>query len=194
MNAQRINPDRQAATWVSALLAAFLAGKIDRFQLADKLNKAAAAMVGTQERPKRIEPTNSEDVIAVHAAWCSVMNQRCKLTPGRQKKIAARLKSFSLADVIKAVRGCATSEFHMGKNDGKTRHNDLELICRNDESVEKFLRMAAERGVSSGAPIDRQTEKLQREAERALTEGRLDDYDRINNQLAQHQPALAAAG
>lgn len=75
--------------------------------------------------------------------WQTIMEKPlAKLTPGRKAKIEARLKTYSVDDLLKAIIGCKSSGFHMGQNDSNTLYNSLELICRNDEKVEFFMEKA----------------------------------------------------
>ena len=77
------------------------------------------------------------EVESVFSHWQSVMDSpKTKLTPGRRQKIKTRLKNYSVTDIKKAIDGCARSDFHMGKNNTNTKHNDLELIYRSDRDWE----------------------------------------------------------
>jgi hypothetical protein len=40
---------------------------------------------------------------------------------------------------MKAIDGCAASDWHMGRNPGNKRYDDLELIFRNQKQVDMFL-------------------------------------------------------
>lgn len=84
-------------------------------------------------------------VEAVFGYWKNALsNESAKLTPKRKKVIADRLKEgYSHQDIVKAIDGCASSEFHQGKNDRGTKFTDIELICRSGEKVEAFMAMAA---------------------------------------------------
>jgi len=80
-----------------------------------------------------------EDVNSVFDYWVNTMNSpNSKLTADRKAKIKARLKTFSVDDICKAIDGCKRSEFHMGKNDRNTAYNSIEFICRNDSKIEFF--------------------------------------------------------
>lgn len=86
------------------------------------------------------EEKTKEDVRRVFDVWETSLGPRKrakKLTPNRQKCIRARLKSFSVEDLVLAVGGWVNDDWAE-----RPKHNDITLICRNDETVEKFLAMA----------------------------------------------------
>lgn len=189
-----MTPDRAAALKLVQLLAAFLSGKLDREDLGTELVKAANVIKRSlPAKPLQLTPDHAvqQDAVCerVLALWCQVMGQQCKLTTGRRQKLVARLKSYSEAQIIQAVRGCATSDFHMGRNDSKARHNDLMLICRSDEKLDEFIRRATEQGIGLERAAktlvkSREDEKLSRDAADALTRGDMQAYERINGQIA----------
>lgn len=58
----------------------------------------------------------------------------------RKKHIGARLKVFSLEEIKKAIYNFSTSEFHTGENDRGWKA-DLDWIIKNDEQIEKGLKL-----------------------------------------------------
>lgn len=90
-----------------------------------------------QERPDDLRA-----VTEVFAHWKAVMGKSsARLTPNRRQKIKTRLsEGYTVADLCRAVDGCAGSDFHMGREPGKGGpFNDLTLICRSVEKVEQFM-------------------------------------------------------
>lgn len=73
--------------------------------------------------------------------WQQTMGkEKARMTPKRRDKIRMRLReNFSVDDLKDAIRGCFESEWHMGDNPGQKMFNDLELIFRHPEKVEKFM-------------------------------------------------------
>lgn len=67
---------------------------------------------------------------------------RSKLDEPRRKLIIKALKHYQVDDLKQAINGCANSPFHMGVNDRKTKFNGLDLILRNAEKIDGFIRMA----------------------------------------------------
>jgi len=82
------------------------------------------------------EPTSPDPAEVVFEYWKKTMhkNGATRFSPSRRRKVLARLKNWKVADLCKAIDGCAGDSWHM-----EERQNDLELICRDDEHVEKFI-------------------------------------------------------
>lgn len=104
----------------------------------DSLNKhLSASQAKTDE--------HAEVITKIFEYWRKVMNKdsRSKLTQKRKSKINARLKDgFTPKEICEAIKGCASSAYHMGENDAGTVYDDLELICRDDGKLRKFLSIA----------------------------------------------------
>ena len=76
--------------------------------------------------------------------WCNAMGkQRAKFD---KKRFAAvnrmRKAGFGVEDLCLAVDGCAADAWHMGRNKQGKAYNDLSLICRDAEHVERFMTYA----------------------------------------------------
>jgi len=72
--------------------------------------------------------------------WKQTLNHpTAKFTKERQVKVKQRLKTYSLDDICRAIDGCKVSPHNMGLNDRHTVYDDLELICRNDTNLERFI-------------------------------------------------------
>ena len=66
--------------------------------------------------------------------------KRSKLDAKRRRLIEARFKDgYSVLDLREACDGCALSEFHNGNNERHTSYNDIALICRDAEHLDKFI-------------------------------------------------------
>lgn len=132
------------------------------------------------EEPKEADPRVQE----VYAWWREKMAlPAAKLTPGRARAVAARLRDgYSVDDLRLAVSACASSPWHMGENDRKTAYNDLAFVCRNGEKVEAFLQLARRVGLVKRV-VEPQYAALERQATERLQKGDWDAYNRINDRL-----------
>lgn len=76
--------------------------------------------------------------------WKAEMNKpTAQLTADRKVKIQERLKDSTPEEIKAAVLGCKRSDFHMGREPGKsTKHDDIELICRKRSKLEMFIALA----------------------------------------------------
>jgi len=85
---------------------------------------------------------NADHVAEIFSHWVSVMGKTgaAKLTPKRRKCVQARLREGYTPDQIKiAIDNCRADPWSMGENDRHTPFNDLELICRSGEKLERFF-------------------------------------------------------
>lgn len=100
------------------------------------------------KKEKEIRETrreDAEDVATIFDYWVEKMKKTkaTKLTPNRRRVIRSRLREgYKVEQILRAIDGCASSSFHMGKNDNHREYNDLTLICRNGEKVEQFEEMS----------------------------------------------------
>jgi len=77
----------------------------------------------------------------VNATGRSAVTSR--FTPGRSKVVKARMaEGYTVAELCRAIDGCAASPWHQGDNPEQKRWDDLTLICRNGEKVEAFIELA----------------------------------------------------
>jgi len=77
--------------------------------------------------------------------WRMVMGKgpRVQKTKERVSRVKARLKKYTPEEIKQAIDGCKRSAHHQGQNDTGTIYDDLELICRTDTKLEKFIEASA---------------------------------------------------
>jgi hypothetical protein len=95
----------------------------------------------------------SDHVLSVFDHWRAVMGHPAsKLTPKRRRLVIQRLRDGYTVDQLRsAIDGCRLDPHNMGHNDRNTVYDDLELICRDGEHVERFMRKAL--GQSGPRPV-----------------------------------------
>lgn len=70
-------------------------------------------------------------------------NPRARLDVKRAKAIRLMLAAgYSREDLELAIFGCSISPFHRGQNDRGQKYQDIALICRDAEHVDKFIAIA----------------------------------------------------
>lgn len=86
----------------------------------------------------------TENIERVFEQWKSTMGHaRARLDQKRTKAIRAMLAvGYSVEDLELATFGCSVSPFHQGQNDRGTKFDDIALICRDAEHVDKFMALA----------------------------------------------------
>lgn len=92
----------------------------------------------TKQQAKKKDTVNDADVQIVYAHWRSARDKTRatydKISPARSQKIKMRLGEFSVDDLCKAIDGVAFDPWPE-----RRLHDDLTIILRSREQVEKFL-------------------------------------------------------
>ncbi len=112
-------------------------------------------VVPVQEILVPVEPDSDPRPTRVFDHWRKVMgktNARTVFNEKRKEAVARALKTWREEELLQAIDGCAASPFHMGENEDSKRYDDLELICRDDARIEKFIEMAREAKPSKDMP------------------------------------------
>jgi hypothetical protein len=98
--------------------------------------------IGNQESGIRNQESE-KPVEQIFSYWQNAFNhKRATLTLERRNAINGRLKKYTVEQIKLAIDGCGKSPNHMGQNDRGTIYDDIELICRNDTKLEKFIAFA----------------------------------------------------
>lgn len=87
------------------------------------------------------------EVTEVFGFWKELMgHERAQLGEKRTRAIRKALRmGYSVEDLQLAILGCKVSPFHQGQNDRDTSYDDIELICRDEIHIDKFIRLGEER-------------------------------------------------
>lgn len=108
--------------------------------------------------------------------WKEIMgHKRARMDVKRQKIIKDRLRDgYTYEDITDAISGCFLSPFHQGDNDRNSRYDDISLICRDAEHIDKFIQIyeeAQQRAEIRSRGVDKpQTEKPAAESCKARLE------------------------
>ena len=147
---------------------------------ASPVDAAGAALVPQSQSYAREPDRHAEAVKRIFAHWQAATNHaKARLTPERARAIRARLaQKYTEQDIVTAIDGCASSEFHAGKYD------DLTLICRNGEKLERFIELAGElSNITPATTTENEIATLKAQTRQARDEGRTEDYGRLNEKL-----------
>lgn len=103
------------------------------------------------QKPK-VEPITLSEwtcIREVFAFWRSTFgkNNGARLTAERGRAVLDRLRSvnkYSVEEIKTAILGCRASPYHNSSNgeSGGKVYDDLELICRDDTKIERFIGFA----------------------------------------------------
>lgn len=146
--------------------------------------QAGAQYVG-QTQPDLLvadEIPKGDEVTTIFAYWQKVMNSpKSALDDKRRKLIKTALKSYSPADICKAIRGCSKSPFNMGENDRRTKYNGLNLILRDAEHIDHFTSLDAANARSANESIEDMNARIVAEF---LSDGQASDDNIIDMEPA----------
>lgn len=91
----------------------------------------------------RIGKGNDADLDDIFLYYCEVFEglyTRLTLTDKRKSHIKARLQEgYTLEQIKQAISNIRTSSFHCGENDKNMMYATLEFVCRNAETLEKWI-------------------------------------------------------
>lgn len=98
----------------------------------------------TRTETEKLKDALTDDEFDVFAEWAQLYRPKAVPTVERRKLIAKWLKVYSVEQLQCAIRGVQRSPHHMGHNDRRTKYDGLELILRDAEHIEKFMRLTEE--------------------------------------------------
>ncbi len=100
-----------------------------------KRRQLAAKKLAEMER-FRAHPkyADAERLFAYWQEQCG--HPRAQLGPGRLPTLLARLEDYTPREIATAIRGAAVAPY---VDDKGIRHDELELICRNEVKLEGFI-------------------------------------------------------
>lgn len=90
--------------------------------------------------PLQIEPPkpSAEDIVRVFENWREKTgHRRARLTDDRRRKIVARLKDYSVEELLLVPDGANADPW-----DDRKQHNDVGVLYRNAQQVDKFIALA----------------------------------------------------
>lgn len=91
------------------------------------------------------QKVTAEQIAQVFDHWVKchhTRGPRPKLSPLRERRIRAALKEYGTETTLRAIEGCLNSDWHMGKNPSGQKYNDISLILRDSQRIEKFAALA----------------------------------------------------
>jgi len=109
-----------------------------------------APVAARKPRSKREKANLSDpnDVELVWSEWIKVHREGTRkpaFTEDRRDLVACAIQDFGVDACVEAIHGCKLSPFHQGDNDRRRKYDDIGLILRNAEKVERFCEIYRER-------------------------------------------------
>lgn len=121
------------------------------------------------EKNTEKDKAKKEFVLESFVYWQETLDHpNAVLSPERIRILEARYRDSTMDEVKRAIDGCASSDFHMGRQpNNPTKYDDILLICRNRAKVEWFSNKV---GDVSKKKDDKR--RRQEEARRRMTGGK----------------------
>lgn len=89
-----------------------------------------------------VEQTQLDHANTIFSYWQKMMDSPKSVMDDKRKALIVKaLKSYSPADICKAIRGCSKTPHNMGQNDRNTKFNGLNLILRDAEHIDYFINL-----------------------------------------------------
>lgn len=96
-----------------------------------------------KEQRRKAELVPDALISEVYEYWLRLMRPGRTRVPAlddkRRLKVASAIADYGAAECMRAIDGCRQSDFHMGRNKQNKKYNDLELIFRDQDHIERFL-------------------------------------------------------
>lgn len=135
----------------------------------DPQNAAADGNAKNDHAPSPREITRAVDAVWAH--YCNVMHPRSNVADSEQRRLIREALKTSprttgsnaydgpVAELCRAIDGCAASPFHMGQNDRGKKYNRISNIFKGKrggrttrEQIDMFLEIAEKAGSQSDVP------------------------------------------
>ena len=108
-----------------------------------------------QSKTKLAQTIPQSQIEEVFSYWKETMGKkRAVLDIARTRDIGWAIAVWGIDGARDAIDGCKASAWHMGKNASKTVYNDVTLIFRDAEHVERFQEILDKSTGRSGAKKD----------------------------------------
>jgi hypothetical protein len=121
------------------LRTALEAAKLDleQAQTDARIARRQLAAARAAEREQRRDDPKYEVAERLFDYWREQCGHpRAQLGPKREQALLARLEKYTPREIAMAIRGAALAAY---VDESGVRHDDLELICRNEVKLEKFI-------------------------------------------------------
>lgn len=94
----------------------------------------------TKIKTENARKVSEEEIKEVFDFWVSTFKKRIAVLDSKRAiAIGNAIHLFGKDNCKDAITGCSHSDFHMGRNDARKIYNDIELILRDAQHIERFL-------------------------------------------------------
>lgn len=94
----------------------------------------------TKEKTENSKKVPEEQIQEVFDFWVTTFKKRVNAIDYKRRiAIGNAIYLYGIDNCKDAIRGCTYSDFHMGRNSANKVYNEIELILRDAEHVERFI-------------------------------------------------------
>lgn len=103
--------------------------------------------IQTRQQAAKARKVSTDAIEQVFAYWKQTISpsSRAVLDDKRSLRIGWAIHDYGIEACKQAIDGITNSSWHMGNNPQQKKYNDVELIFRDADNVEKFIGMAEKR-------------------------------------------------
>lgn len=98
--------------------------------------RATNEQLTTNKKLKKLK--NVKNIYIYVEKFNELFDGRFRVTDGRTNKLNARLKKYSMEEILTALESLSRSKWHRGENDRNWKA-DPDFLLRSDEQVDKWL-------------------------------------------------------
>jgi hypothetical protein len=111
------------------------------------MGKVERPRIQTKQQAAKARKVSEAAVQEIFDYWKQIVSpsSRAILDDLRVIKIGWAIHDYGMDACKQAIDGIAKSDFHMGNNPRNRKYNDVELIFRSADNVERFMGMAEKR-------------------------------------------------
>jgi len=114
-----------------------------RNQCESHVNVIVNKEVINKDKSEKQTTKKSGPVEEVFKHWQEKLNHpTAALDAKRRALINKALEGYSVENLKLAIEGCSRSQWHMGKNENNTRYDKLNLILRDADHIDSFIKCA----------------------------------------------------
>lgn len=111
----------------------------------------------TMSNNVKVASVAEDSIQEVFDYWVLVHKNESRRKPAldsdRKFFIALAIHDYGVEDCKAAIDGCRLSDFHMGRNKQGKKYNDIKLILRGAEQIERFLELYDKNCEPDGDPF-----------------------------------------
>jgi len=183
---------------LSQLAADVMSKRITDETIVRRLRQLADIFEGSKPKKRKPRPAaNEADIQTVFAHWVEVSgHKRAQLDERRRRMIAARLEFFTVEELCLVIDYAHEDDFWGGAENRKGVPIPIEGYMKSHALVEDLLRKAHNEGFQRKVPgstaFDESIEALEERAAALVREGRIDEANRLGQDIRRRLQERAA--